>query len=67
MRLKPLCLAFALGLYSAGMAHAGFLTDESSMVGTRSADARRCVAYLAGSGLTAASPVCCLAVAGRPA
>ncbi len=23
MRLKPLCLAFALGLYSAGTAHAG--------------------------------------------
>ncbi|EFT1856893.1 TPA: conjugal transfer protein, partial [Salmonella enterica subsp. houtenae serovar 45:g,z51:-] len=30
MRLKPLCLAFALGLYSAGMAHAGLQDDMNS-------------------------------------
>lgn len=30
MRLKPLCLAFALGLYSAGTAHAGLQDDMNS-------------------------------------
>ncbi|EAY8261278.1 conjugal transfer protein TraH, partial [Salmonella enterica] len=30
MRLKPLCLALALGLYSAGTAHAGLQDDMNS-------------------------------------
>ncbi|EFD1589207.1 conjugal transfer protein, partial [Escherichia coli] len=30
MRLKPLCLAFALGLYSAGTAQAGLQDDMNS-------------------------------------
>lgn len=30
MRLKPLCTAFALGLYSAGTAHAGLQDDMNS-------------------------------------